>query len=61
MKKEMLEKMDSRIVIQTLDCQMRMLALIHNGVLPASEEMKKATQNSVKELCAALSEWVDLL
>ena len=61
MKKEMLEKMDSRIVIQTLDRQLRLLCLIHNGALPASEEMKKATQATIKELCAALSEWVDVL
>ena len=55
------ENMDSRMVVATLDRLMRTLALIHNGVLPASEEMKTATRNSIKELCATVSEWVETL
>ena len=61
MEKEKFEKMDSRVVVQTLDRLLRTLALIHNGALPASEEMKTATRNSIKELCAAVGEWVDYL
>ena len=53
-------RFELRLLFASLQKVVEVYESIKNGDIPALEQTKKATQNSIKEICAALSELVDL-
>ena len=56
-----LEKVDIRRVEASLRDTLTMYRRMCSGSIPATEESKQHTRDTVKDLCDTIAQWVDLV